>query len=269
MSSNIRICLEKDGCVYKISSITLLSDGSFKLDVPYCQFKEAFLTKITPNYKSPTKRYLVKISEKNFTLRSRPQLSIHSSGFVQFSGPGVLSGVDKKTGIPKGLGVYSAPLSTPVQSGPTAGISFWGLEFFEKLLSKRKTDLIINEGQLINRFYKDESSLNSYLFEFFVFSEKFDKYIRKTSRGEEATIWFPQYPGLFTFPVLRLKNHSSFIGVIPFMVYSGFAEKVDFGFNFGGPAGTDTPDGKGGLSSVMAFSEKYIFDSDESLDYKI
>ena len=267
MSSNIRICLEKDNCIYKISAVYLSADGSFKLDVPYCPYKEAFLTKITPNYKSPTKRYLIKIAEQNFTSKSRPQLSIHSSGFVQFSGHGILSGIDDKTGTAKGLGVFSSPLSTPVQSGPTAGITFWGVEFFEKLLSKRKTDLIIKESQIINRFYKDESSLNSYTFEFWVFSEKFEKYTKQSSFGEEVTLLFPQIPGVFTLPIIRLRNLSSFIGILPVRINTMFAEKVDFGFNFGGPAGTDTPDRKGELSSVMALSEKYIFDGERSLDY--
>ena len=124
---------------------------------------------------------------------------------------------------------------------------------------------------MINRIIKKEEPLNSFDFEIFIFNENFTKYIKSTEGGEFATVSFPQYkhsPGaIFTFPVVRLLNHTSFIGILPFKINTQFAEETAFGFNFGGPSGTEYSNGKGAISQLCAMSEKHIFNSDDSLNY--
>jgi hypothetical protein len=265
--SSIRICLKFAEKVYKISSLYLSSDGSFKLDIPYAPYEKGFLTKITIDYSKNSSMVPV---EQGFTSTNRPQLSVHASGFVQFSGPGIISGIDNETGKAKGLGVFSNPLKNPIRSGPTLGITFWGVTHFEELEIKRKNDIIIKDTQLINRV-TEKKELNSFNFELFIFNENFSKYIRDTDEGEVATVSFPQYkhsPGaIFTFPIVRLLNHTSFIGILPFKVNTQFAEESSFGFNFGGPSGTEYPGGIGAISQLCALSEKHIFDSKNSLNY--
>lgn len=271
MSSRIRICLEIKDSIYKISSLYLSNDGSFKIDIPYCPYEEGYLMKFRPRYGEFLYLIPEKEFEQKFTAKNRPQLSIHASGFVQFSGPGVLSGIDKKTGLANGLGIYSNPLNDPIQSGPTCGIVFWGIEFFEKLSGSRKTDLIIRENQIIDRPAEDIKR-NSYLFEFFVFPEFLARHIRSSTAGKEMTARFPFYrhsPGaIFTFPIIELINHQSFIGILPFKTSTGFANKTKFGFNFGSPSGTNIPNGND-VTQLMALSEKHVFEiADGTLDYK-
>ncbi len=54
--------------------------------------------------------------------RRTVELSIHPSGFVQFSAAGptrIISGTQRPFDIPKGLGLESHPITIPVDTGPT------------------------------------------------------------------------------------------------------------------------------------------------------
>ena len=76
-----------------------------------------------------------------FTTENRAKLSYHADGFAQFSSenPGtIISGRDPNTGEPKGLGIMARPFSNPGTSGPSVGISVWGLEDFEEADQEEK-----------------------------------------------------------------------------------------------------------------------------------
>ena len=143
LNVKMRICLEENGVFYKITSIYLANDGSFKVDIPYCQYSKGLIIKFSPNY-GPKYTCITedKLKQKLSSL-NRPQLSIHSSGFVQFSGQGVRSGIDPVTKLAKGVGVYSAPLNFPIESGPTFGVTFWGVKNFETIPKIEKGDIKI------------------------------------------------------------------------------------------------------------------------------
>ena len=58
-----------------------------------------------------------------------PKYSHHNDGFAQFSSEGlVISGKDKITGKPNGLGTKSFPLTKKNDGGPFAGLLIWGIE---------------------------------------------------------------------------------------------------------------------------------------------
>ena len=81
-----------------------------------------------------------------FTAEDRAKLTYHIDGFAQFSSenPGkLISDRDPKTGEPKGLGLLTRPLSTPIVSGPSVGITVWGIEEFES--AKKTENLIVFE----------------------------------------------------------------------------------------------------------------------------
>lgn len=81
-----------------------------------------------------------------FTADDRVKLSYHVDGFAQFSSenPGkIISGRNPKTGEPRGLGLFTHPLSVPIVSGPSLGVTVRGLEEFEK--AEENEDLIILE----------------------------------------------------------------------------------------------------------------------------
>ncbi len=50
---------------------------------------------------------------QEYTVDENTKLSIHESGFVQFSGGGIISGIDQQTGQPKGARKDRARQSLP------------------------------------------------------------------------------------------------------------------------------------------------------------
>ena len=261
MTEQIRICIEEKGIIYKVSSIYLLNDGSFKLDVPYCPYDEGFVFKYPIDYSKRKSEIPVSSFSKKFKAQSRPQLSIQASGFIQFSGQGITSGLDE-LGKPKGVGVYSNPLDRPVRSGPTLGATLWGINKYKEAKGLSPKEIILRENDFIKRILRDEplnsprnTILNTYIIEIFVLTENFGKRIRKTDKGEVLTLDFPQYyecPGaIFTFPIIRLLNHTSFLGILPFIGNTEWPEKSEFGFQIGGPSG---PEKIGGTTALYACS---------------
>lgn len=278
----VRICIKKDNVIYKVTTIILLSDGSFKIDVPYCYYNEGLLVKHKMDYSEKVSWIATSDLSQKFKAEIRPQLSIHASGFVQFSGTGINSGINHETGKAKGIGIFSAPLDTPIASGPTAGCSIWGIEHYLKIKKIDEEHVLFEEKDFINRIYKDlpkesedNSILNSYLFEIFVFPENLADRICKTENGEELTHRFWNYyesPGaIITFPIIRLQNHSSFLGIVPFKVYSGFAQKAKYGFHIGSPSGTDVLGGSPPLKIMRLMYPNDLLEHSEiaeSVSYK-
>lgn len=263
----VRICILKNGVIYKITSLYLLKDGSFKIDVPYCPFEGGVVTKFSPKYGERRQTLLL---NKSFGLTKRPQLSVHASGFVHFSGPGIKSGIDEDTKLAKGAGVYSAPLYNPITSGPTCIILLWGIENFEIIDQLTKEDLVIKEEYINKQFgiiYEDKIEnvvLNSYSFHLFVFPETLEEKIFIGKNGEEARVYFPHYydsgrvGAEFSFSVFRLENINSFLGLIPFKTYTEFPNKIPFGFQMSGPAGTNKPN-LWGKSALIYNTEELKF----------
>lgn len=80
-------------------------------------------------------------------------MSFHPDGFVQFSGENaarILSGRDTG-GEPKGLGVMFNPLFNPIRSGPTFGVSAWGLEEFDELEPSRDHVITFSQEEMYFR----------------------------------------------------------------------------------------------------------------------
>ena len=250
-----RICVEKDGAIYKITSIYLLKDGSFKIDIPYCPFSEGSITKYAPKY--GTRSYTITKQELKLDLKvsKRPQLSMHVSGFVQFSGPGIRSGIDPNTDIARGVGVYSSPLTTPIRSGPTSIFVIWGLESFDTTTTLSKEDILIKYEDFYAQIgtsgkkRAEDVDFNSLAFHLFVFPEEYQDKIVESSSGEKMNLHLPNYQDeddgvvgkTFVFSICRLHTISSFLGILPFKLWTGFPDKAPFGFELGSPSGLDTP----------------------------
>ena len=129
------------------------SDGGFCI-IPSGQTQSGLLSKIP--YKDTVGTY--KINENDmvhFQDSERVKLSYHGDGFVQFSkvgSQGIISGRDA-TGAPKGVGLYSAPISNPIQTGPCMAISAWGTREFKVWKPKPAGNAIIIRDA---DFYIDE-----------------------------------------------------------------------------------------------------------------
>src|SRR5438876_650953 len=123
-----------NGIARKITKVVPHSDGGFSVVVPYHKAQSGWLFKLQVDYEILGESTFP--ISKEYSADDRVKLTYHPSGFVQFSGekPGkIVSGLDPSTGKPKGLGILSNPLSSPIQTGPTFGIVAWGLSDFESL----------------------------------------------------------------------------------------------------------------------------------------
>ena len=132
-SNSHTIIYEKDGIQYKLCKVLFARDGSYSVLSPYHPEQKAILMKATVDYSMSEMSIAV---EEAIDLaaadddRRRLKLSHHRSGFLQFSGQGILSGLDEE-GNPKGIGVMSWPLEQYI-SGPAFGITLFGVEQFKQ-----------------------------------------------------------------------------------------------------------------------------------------
>lgn len=128
---NYTILYETGGIHYKICKILFGADGSYYVTSPYHPAQKAAVMKMTVNYSQ--REILIPYEELIDTASAdddekRLKLSHHPSGFIQFSGEGILSGKNPDGSI-KGVGVESWPLNDPV-AGPSFGITLLGVDQF-------------------------------------------------------------------------------------------------------------------------------------------
>jgi hypothetical protein len=123
----------------KITKIVSLNGNGFAVLTPYHKARSGFLFKmpVDPKILRTPGKFTVSIDQAvGFTADDRVKLSYHTDGFAQFSSeaPGrIISGRDPVTGEPKGLGLFARPLKTPVWSGPSVGVTVWGIDEFEEV----------------------------------------------------------------------------------------------------------------------------------------
>jgi hypothetical protein len=117
----------------KITKIIGLNGDGFSVLAPYHQARSGYLFKlpVDPSIQGP---YQIPWEEAvGFTADDRVKLSYHTDGFAQFSSERagqITSGRDPTTGQPRGLGLITHPLKTPIWSGPSVGVTVWGIDEF-------------------------------------------------------------------------------------------------------------------------------------------
>lgn len=125
------VVYETGGIRRKLCKIWFGPDGSYYVTSPYHPAKKALLFKATVNYASD--EMTISLDEA-LDLASaeddakRIKLSHHPDGLVQFSGHGIVSGLDAQDQI-KGVGVRSWPLDNPPR-GPAFALAMRGVEQF-------------------------------------------------------------------------------------------------------------------------------------------
>jgi hypothetical protein len=126
----------------KITKIIGLNGGGFSVLVPYHKAKSGFLCKLPVDPKTdlgPGERWVPYAECVGFTAGDRVKLSYHTDGFAQFSAedPGkIISGRDPATGEPKGLGLFTRPLTSPIRTGPSVGVTIFGIDDFEPVTGR-------------------------------------------------------------------------------------------------------------------------------------
>jgi len=140
----------------KITKIVGLGGSGFSVLVPYHKAQNGFLFKmpVGPSVHTPGPHDIRSVDFVSFTADDRVKLSYHTDGFAQFSGerPGrITSGRDPKTGVPKGLGLMTHPLTSPIWSGPSVAVTAWGLDEFEEIEDGDRPHILFEPQELYYR----------------------------------------------------------------------------------------------------------------------
>ena len=257
------IAIEHEGTLRKITKIVPYRSGGFAVLVPYHEARRGHLLKYPVDY---SKRDLELTFDEatEYSAEDRVKLSLHPDGFVQFSGenPGkIVSGRDPGTGEPRGLGVMSRPLSAPVNTGPTFGITVWGLSEFEPLDAARRHNAVVfsEEDYYYRRCTPD--AWNGYVIEGFVLEDQYWGGVRNRDGKLTLTVMpmFEALGAVFDFRVVPLPGQPVLLGLITSKVETAF--DTPSGFTLGGPSD---------LESMEALSAVYPAPEDlgiASLDY--
>ncbi len=134
LNSGFRLAIKSDvGTIHKVLRIGFQADGFYAV-VPYHPAKKGLIVTMPVDYSQT--EFVVPFSEMDQYTASGPvKLSIHTSGFVQYSSASshkILSGFCNKEKAVRGAGL-KAPLPVEVTSGPLFGLSLAGLNSFKKL----------------------------------------------------------------------------------------------------------------------------------------
>lgn len=230
----------------RVAKIIPYRHGGFAVSVPYHSAKVGFLGKMPVDYRKVGMLAVPRARMTRYSADDAVKLSYHPDGFVQFSSvhPGkIVSGRDPVTGEPKGLGLLTSPLSQPIKTGPTFGVSVWGIEDFETLPPNKPAELF-GVGDWYYRSCTDDTA-NAWMIEAFVLPNSFRGGVHNRSGKPTITLVFGNFeaPGVvFELRVVDLPGQSVFIGLLVSRARVSFAAKS--GFTLGGP-GRRFPDGTG------------------------
>lgn len=159
------IVYEKDGARYKLCKIWYGTDGSYYVSSPYHPAQKALLMKFTVNYarsdmQIPFEQAIDLAAAEDDERRLK--LAHHPDGLVQFSGEGILSGIDAAGHI-RGVGVHSWPLDNPV-SGPAFGVVIRGVEEFQRADRIRDELCLFTDAEVFLEPRADVLSLEGHYF---------------------------------------------------------------------------------------------------------
>jgi hypothetical protein len=113
------------------------------------------------------------------------------------------------------------PMDAPVMTGPSFGVTLWGLGDFLVQKGKPRGDLLVFEEP--DFIYEDcnKDTWGSYGVSFFIFTVYFQPYVRQVTRTHfELPLWHNQFHAgegrAFTFKAVRLGQQPWFLGAICF-----------------------------------------------------
>jgi len=259
--------------LYKITKIIGLNGGGFSILTPYHRAHSGFLFKqaVNPRMFDKAGEHLVKWTEcAGFTAENRAKLTYHVDGFAQFSSenPGtIISGRDPNTGEPKGLGVMARPFSNPSTSGPSVGISVWGIEDFEEANEKERL-IVFEPSDFYYRLWKPEET-NLWHLGIYVFNRvspvRFDN---GQAKMDFALTYAPTAGvagSIVTLRTIRLAAEKVCLGLYVESLVGDFPSKS--GWQMGGP-GSWTSNQTGYVLHMVYPRDLIPVDQLPSLDYR-
>jgi hypothetical protein len=254
----------------KLTKIIPTADGSFSVAVPYHSATHGYLYQRTVDYSQKDQPVDRSQLLKEYQASNRAKLSVHHSGFVQFSsahGNTIRSGIDPSSGKPRGLGYYSAPLTDPVLTGPTVAITAWGLEDYQDFSRGSKGTVVYTFTPDAIFYRLPGAQRAAYALEIIVFPA----YMRNGifgSHGAEfirATFNLENTQATLLFRVVRLPGGGSFLGLLLARIPAKFP--APSGYILSGP-GPLRPQSETVSEGMYAVYPNFIApDAAASLDY--
>jgi hypothetical protein len=259
--------------LYKITKITSLNGGGFSVLTPYHRAHSGFLFKhaINPRMFDKAGEHQVRWTDcAAFTAENRTKLSYHVDGFTQFSSENqgtIISGRDPNTGEPKGLGVMARPFSDPSTSGPSVGVSVWGLEDFEEADQEEKL-IVFEPPDFFYRLWRPDET-NLWHLGIYVFNAvppvRFDSGQAKM----DFALTYPPTAGvvgsIVTLKMIRLEAEKVSLGLYVESVVGNFPSKS--GWQMSGP-GSWTSNQTGYVLHGVYPRDLIPVDQRPSLDYR-
>ncbi len=265
-----RIVVDMGGTVgiRKLAKVVGYGNQGFAVLTPYHSARSGFVAKIPIDYKKIGEFNVAYDDIVGFDTEHRVKLSYHPDGFVQFSGETkgqVTSGRNEHSGEPKGIGLLTQPLSSPIRSGPSFGITAWGLgDFISHNASPQETDVVFGLEDMYFRGINPRQA-NAIVLEVFALPLRYWAGVRKRGSDYVLTMAFEDFQAsraAIEMKVIDLPNQE--------VLLAGFVShtRVEFGSQSGwvlnGP-GNRNDDGIGHV--LQAFYPREVVPGDrESLD---
>ncbi len=129
------------------------------------------LTADFPVARTPDGNKTVQADKKHYYADHLLKFSHHPSGFFQISGQDgskVISGIDDKTGLPRGIAVDAFKLkSSTTDGGAFLTATLWGVHHLEKRTSKKSQEIIFTEREIDYQGMNNSGSKRAFAFMFF------------------------------------------------------------------------------------------------------
>lgn len=236
---------DDDGETHKVTKIKPYKKDGFAVFAPYHSARRGYMFKHRVDYaKTDAMLYLDDCVE--YEANDQVKLSIHLSGFVQFSGVNqstIRSGVDADTGKPKGIGIIGDG-RLEVSSGPLFGVMLWGLDDFRTVSPTKSGVMSFKNGDFYFRRHQ-ETDQQGYLVEVFMFPRSMFRNVTGVGTMQQLKVKLP-YHTLLDYPhelrVVDLPGQYAFLGVMVSKISVDFP--TSSGFSLHGPAFPDPETGE-------------------------
>ena len=238
---DLTIAVQDDtGTVRKVTKLVFYRQGGFAVLAPYHRERRGVAVRMPVDYSQVGHLQVPRSEMVEFTAEDRVKLSLHADGFAQFSGenPGrTISGRDPDTGIPRGIGIVGQPFENPVLTGPTFGVTLWGLGEFEVLREADGNALVFSDEDFYFGLGAGPDA-NAVSIEGFLFPAAYWQAVRR--RGGQYVMSLPHRnfmapDATFDWIVVPLAGQPVIIGLRALRVHVEFNSVS--GYQLAGPGG--------------------------------
>lgn len=223
----------------KLTKVIGLNGQGFSVLTPYHAARSGYLFKLPMDLRKLGERVIPWNEAIAFTAEDRVKLSYHIDGFAQFSSetPGkIISGRDPKNGEPKGLGLLVRSLSSPSVSGPSVGVTAWGLEDFEEIADD--DEVVLFEPQ--DHYYRQCDPENANIWHLAIYAFPIGGIPPLQLEGNERVMLYQPHPitagvagAVIKMKVLWLEVEQMYLGLYVERAVGSFPSKS--GWTINGP----------------------------------